>query len=100
MEQQLIAGIGALWLVLTTVVTGGFVFLKDLYKTERQERLDADVKHAEEVARYEARLTSSADVILRQNESMQRQLESQAQLIEQQHVMLKALQSLTQGGGL
>lgn len=85
---QLVAAIIALWGVLTTVAATFFKFLMD-------DRKARDAEWRERVAKLEIKLDQSAEVILRQNESMQKQIDAQAGLVAQQQQMITAMQSLT-----
>lgn len=91
LEVQLIAAVGFLFTVLSGFVGRSFVFLLEERKTERAER-------AAEKATYEAKLDVSATVIVRQNESMQKQIDAQTLLVGQQQQMIAALQTLATKG--
>jgi hypothetical protein len=84
---QLIAGIIALWGVLSAFVAAGFRFLLDDRKSLKEEL-------AKERADADAKLDGAGQVILRQNDSMQKQLDSQAVLLAQQQTMIDTLQVL------
>jgi protein-disulfide isomerase-like protein with CxxC motif len=86
----LIAGIGFLFTTLSGLAAAAFRFLLDESKAERAERVA-------EKAAYEAKLDVSATVIVRQNESMQKQIDAQTLLVGQQQQMIAALQSLAKG---
>lgn len=83
LEQAAIAAVGALWLAFTGL-GGGVVRHLLLQLKERDAACDA------RVAKLEAKLDESSDVIGRQVESQQKQIESQQNLIT-------ALQALAKG---
>ena len=84
---QLIVAIGALWAVLSAVVGSAFKFLLDERKTLREE-------WKKERDSYEVKLDVASQVIIRQNDSMQKQIDSQYELVAQQQRMIEALQML------
>jgi hypothetical protein len=85
---QLIAAVAALWGVLTAVVTAAFRFLLDERKTMRED-------WRKEREGYDLKLDVAGQVIVRQNDSMQKQLDAQSALVSHQQTMIEALQSLT-----
>lgn len=85
MEAQLIAAIGVLWSVITAFVGGAVRYL--LSELTRQSAA-CDKRLAEErdacskqVARLESKLDEATDLVARQNESMQKQIDAQQQMI-------------------
>jgi hypothetical protein len=90
LEAQLIAGIIALFTALSTFAGGVINYL-------RNERKELKAEWAAEKEKYEAKLDVSANVILRQNEAMQKQIDAQSLLVAQQQKMIGVLQSIPKG---
>jgi hypothetical protein len=88
---QLVAGIVALWAVLSTFVGSGFKFLLD-------ERKEMKLERAAEKAAYELKLEAASQLIIRQNDSMQKQIDAQTLLVGHQQQMIEALQLLAKPG--
>jgi hypothetical protein len=84
-EQQ---AIGALWVFIQAGILGAFKWLTN-------ERAQDRVACNERIAKLEGKLDESADLIRRQNDSMQKQLDAQATLLAQQSQMIVALQRLS-----
>jgi hypothetical protein len=84
-EQQ---AIGALWVFIQAGILGAFKWLTN-------ERAQDRVACNERIAKLEGKLDESADLIRRQNDSMQKQLDAQATLLAQQSQMIGALQRLS-----
>jgi hypothetical protein len=84
-EAQLIAAIAAIWGVLVTVCTAGFRWLLSEMKRRDvawEQRLTAEEKQcSQRVTRLEAKLDEATDIIHRQADSQQQQIEAQAQMI-------------------
>ncbi len=85
METQLIAAIGALWLVLTTVVSGALKWLVDDRKVlvaDWSRRLETErTECRQEITRRDAKLDGATDLLTRQNAAMQKQIDAQSQMI-------------------
>jgi hypothetical protein len=79
-NTQLVVGIGALWTVLSTFVGGSLKWLLDDRKVMKEE-------FAREKAAYEAKLEAASLVIIRQNDSMQKQIDAQQQMISALQLM-------------
>lgn len=73
-KAQLIAAIGALWLALQALAAGVVKYLVD-------QRGKDQAKCEARIAGLEAKLDESSDLIKRQAEGMQKQIEAQQQLI-------------------
>lgn len=85
METQLLAGLVGLWGVLTAVVSGALRWLLEDRKTlvaEWSARLETErVECRQEISRRDAKLDSAADLMSRQAESQQKQIDSLNQMV-------------------
>ena len=97
METQLLAGLIGLWGVLSAVVSGALKWLLDDRKTlvaEWSRRLEMEQTECrQEISRRDAKLDAAADLMSRQAESQQRQIDSLNQMV----AVLEA--ALAQGPG-
>lgn len=96
-ETQLVAALAGLWGVLTAVVSGALKWLLEDRKTlvaEWSARLETErVECRQEISRRDAKLDSAADLMSRQAESQQKQIDSLNQMV----AVLQA--ALAQGKG-
>ncbi len=85
METQLIAAVAALWVVLTTVVSGALKWLLDDRKmliSEWRTRLETErAECRQEISRKDAKLDGAAELMSRQAESQQKQIDSLNQMV-------------------
>lgn len=81
----LMAGIGALWAALTAVVGGTVKWLLDDRKVltaEWNHRIETErTECRSEIARRDVKLEGAADLLTRQNDSMQKQIDAQTHMI-------------------
>lgn len=84
-QMQLVAALIGLWTVLTAVVSGALKWLLEDRKTlaaDWSQRLETErTECRQEITRRDAKLDSAADLLARQNDSMQKQIDAQAQMI-------------------
>jgi len=84
-ETQFVAAIGTLWAVLTAVVSGALKWLLEDRKTlvaEWSHRLETErLECRQEISRRDAKLDSAADLMSRQAESQQKQIDSLNQMV-------------------
>lgn len=97
LQSQLLAGIIGLWGVLTAVVSGALKWLLEERKTlvaEWSARLETErVECRQEISRRDAKLDAASDLMSRQAESQQKQIDSLNQMV----AVLQA--ALAQGKG-
>jgi len=84
-QAQLVAAIGTLWAVLTTVVSGALKWLLDDRRylvAEWKARLETErTECRQEITRRDTKLDTAADLLGRQNDAMQKQIDAQSQMI-------------------
>lgn len=85
LQAQLIAAIGALWLVLTGVVSKALLWLLEDRKSlaaDWSKRLETErTECRQEISRRDAKLDGATDLLTRQNDAMQKQIDAQSQMI-------------------
>lgn len=85
LQTALIGAIGGLWAVLTALTSGALKWLLDDRKTlaaDWSARLEAERTECRaEIARRDTKLDGAADLLARQNDSMQKQIDAQSQMI-------------------
>lgn len=98
---QLVAAIGTLWTLLTTVIGAALRFLLEERKTRdafwEKRVADEEAKCNERIMKLEAKLDESTEIIRTQNHNLQKQLDTQATTMQQQQEMIVALQRLGKG---
>lgn len=84
-QTQLLAAIAALWGLVTTGGGGVIRWLvedRKALKAEWSQRLETErAECRQEISRRDAKLDGAADLTMRQAEAMQRQIDTQAQMI-------------------
>ena len=93
LQMQLIAAIAGLWAVLTAVVSGALKWLLEDRKTlaadwsKRLETERAECRY--EISRRDAKLDGATDLLARQNDAMQKQIDSLNQMVTVLQAALK-----------
>jgi hypothetical protein len=82
--------VAALWLVVTG---GGAAVFRFLLEDRKTEKAECETR----ILRLESKLDESADLLRRQAESQQKQIDSQTALLTHQSQMIVALQELSKG---
>lgn len=81
-QQQLLAAVASLWAVLTAVVSGALKWLLEDRKAITAEWTVRLTECQTESARKDAKLDEAADLLRRQNASLQGQIEALQALID------------------
>lgn len=81
-QQQLLAAIGALWAVLTAVVSGALKWLLEDRKTITAEWTVRLTECQAESARKDAKLDEATDLLRRQNASLLGEIEALQAMID------------------